>query len=424
MFYSANGKIIEHIGDISSDDLKVKTDIQNKQNISRDTLIKASTKITNNVSNQVAQSNQASINNNVLASNLIALTNSSIDGDLNIVGTQATSSATAETKAKIDQTVQSNIQNDFKQSISKEITNQLPDAQAEFSETSKKLTDQAMAKVNKLAKSTDKSEADKNRELVKAIMNPLGSKESQSNRELQTNIKNTLNLSEDFTFEDQNELENTINNKIDQQNVAGCYSSVSAENRLLLQNLDIGGDVNLKDNKFTAMAKSVMECIIDQELTSDISNKISNIIESRINRLVEGASDDKKELAKAIGEAVKAGIVDSAYPDPNEYPDEVKQLMKDSYGIDINDESDSSKETTDISDESSSTNNTSVSDDSDSNGSGSDNNSDDNNDNSNNTSDNDSNNEEIDPTILWGIGFGIGILILIIIIIAILSSRN
>lgn len=297
-----------------------------KTNIDRNTVIRASQKIVNNVFNDVAQSNTAEVFNAIAASNSISL--NAIECDtLNITNIDQNADALADTIAVFVQKTKSSISTKVQTSIQKEISNDVPNDAADLM----KIQNSAM---KDFLDATPGLEKNKNKKigffgaLAAAVasvggkregfdvIEPLisaGNKKSIDNSyKLDNELKKEFNLNENFSVEDKDEIYNTINNKVKQENFAKCQQSASSINNLTLNDI-VCKNLNIDKIKQNAFARSLLTCTFNQVLVSEVATEISNRIDKRISRMSNAAKTDAdKDRIKKFGDAVKERLVNAS----------------------------------------------------------------------------------------------------------------
>lgn len=311
---------------------KLKNSLEKTSNISREMMIEAVNNLTNNIVNNVSQKNSASLSNMVSQYNIISLTDSTIGGDMNIIGNTSTNTSSTDTTGIINQTQDSNIKTDISTSIIKNITNSLPNAEEQHQASLKKMMDDSIQKLQESLETANYNTIDP-KSLIDGLNTGIAGTvnvDIEKSTEIEQNIKDVLNLNEDFKVYDENNLENNISNIIDQNNFASCLASTVQRNEINLRNLDITGNVNIKDNIQKNIAKSLMTCVIDQTITNEISNKIVTQIESNISRMFDAVADQAPEnlpLLVDMYDAANKSIVTSSEYNEEEIPEKIGDLI-------------------------------------------------------------------------------------------------
>jgi len=314
-----------------------KTNVNNSKNITkkgefktkidRDTVIKASQKIVNNVFNDVAQNNTAQVFNAIAASNSISLNAVECD-TLNISNVDQNADALADTVAVFVQKTKSSISTKVQTSIQKEISNDVPNDTAELMKIQNSAMKDFMDATPGLNDENKKKKLSLFGSLAAAIAGVGGSKEGfdiieplvsagntkniDNSYKLNAEIKKEFNLSENFSVDDKDEIYNTINNKVNQENFAKCQQLASSANNLTVNDV-ICKNLNIDKIKQNAFARSLLTCTFNQVLISEVATAISNRIDKRISRMSKAAKTDAdRDRIKKFGDAVRERLVNAS----------------------------------------------------------------------------------------------------------------
>ena len=200
-----------------SDSTKVTKNFENNQKINRSMMVESITKLVNNVSSDVMQKNSAAATSAAGAENTLALQD--IDCDtININDITQGAQATNITVVKASQSNTSKISNEISTTIDKTIEKVGgTDLAALQAENTKQLNDFMGAMPG-----YDPNKAQK---LASQCPDDSGSLFSAGNKcdvsssyELDASVKQSLDLDESFKINDQDDVSNTIQTKLDQAN--------------------------------------------------------------------------------------------------------------------------------------------------------------------------------------------------------------
>ena len=280
-----------------SDSTKVTKNFENNQKINRSMMVESITKLVNNVSSDVMQKNTAAATSAAGASNSLAL--SDIDCDVvSISGINQSAQATNITVVKASQSNTSKISNEISTSIDKTIEKVGgTDLAALQAENTKQLNDFMGAMPG-----YDPNKAQK---LASQCPDDSGSLFSAGNKcdvsssyELDASVKQSLDLDESFKINDQDDISNTIQTKLDQANFASCSAAASAENQIVLTKVKCK-NMKISDIDQQAIAKLYMTCVFDQKNVSEIANKITNKIAKKYNQIYDAVAKKGEEKGQA-----------------------------------------------------------------------------------------------------------------------------
>tara|TARA_B100001093_G_scaffold520097_1_gene612662 strand:- start:3298 stop:4773 length:1476 start_codon:yes stop_codon:yes gene_type:complete len=261
--------------------IKKKADLST--DINRDMVVNAVNKIVNEVSNEVAQANKADMSLGVGCSNSTVIMG--VTCDVMNVTTKQESKCRSVSNADLTQKNTSSIKSDFSTNLQTKVTNSLPNDTAKIQEQN----NQAMLA---FAKSMpDGYDPDKASKLVGGMdtggFNNTNNINTSYN--LDQELKQTFNLSEKFEVNNKNEVSNTIDNKVSNENYSSCASSTLSNNNLFIADV-VCKRLNV-DAVQSSMAEALLDCMINQESISEISNSIVNTIEDNFSRMYDDISN-------------------------------------------------------------------------------------------------------------------------------------
>lgn len=309
-----------------------------KNNIDRSMNVESTQKIFNDIITEVSQNNSADVQNAVAASNSINLMGIECD-TVNFSGSNQNSYSGGSVSATIVQESTNKIHNSIENEIKKKILNKLPnnldDIQKKDNEMMKQFLNSMPGydpnKASKLAGNVSN--------------NGFGNKTNIDYKyNLDLELKKELNLDDTFKIEDNDDINSNIKNSVNQNNLAKCSASASANNILNLNDIKCK-TANISNLKQQAYAESILSCAINQDLINEISTKIVNKIDKNFERMYEAAKDDdgRKKVAalkQAVGEIMRniSGLPynDESSSKPVESSNEVqkkKESKNDSQGI-------------------------------------------------------------------------------------------
>ncbi len=305
-------RIVEHLisgGNKTSikDSTKVNKSFENNQKINRSMMVESVTKLVNNVSQDVMQKNTSSAAAAAGASNTLMLSGINCD-EIEISGVRQKAEATADVLVKSQQSNVSKISTEISTSIDKTIEKVGgTDLAALQAENTKQLNDFMKAmpgydpdKAQKLA-----SKCPKGGGLLSA-----GNKcDVSTEYELNASVKQALELDESFKINDQDDVSNDIKTKVEQANFASCQANATAQNAIILQDIQCGvmsavnqakrdaaneasgkptrKKLTVSDIQQDAISKLYMTCVFDQKNVSEIANKITNSIAKKYNQIYD-----------------------------------------------------------------------------------------------------------------------------------------
>ncbi len=292
----------------SSSSTKVTKNFENNQKINHSMMVDSITKLVNNVSSDVMQKNSATAASAAGASNSLNLMAIECD-TVTISNVNQGAQSTNQTTVKTSQSNTSTISNDISTNIDKTIEKVgSTDLEALESANTKQLND-FMGSMpgydpNKAQKLSSQCPDDS------ASLFSTGNKcKTNSSYELDATVKQSLELDESFKINDQDDISNEIQTKLDQANFASCQASSTASNQIALQKVKCK-DMKISDIEQQAIANLYMECVFDQKNVSEITNKITNKISKKYNQIYDAVNAKGAEKGQAwLDEKMK--IVDA-----------------------------------------------------------------------------------------------------------------
>ncbi len=276
-----------------SDSTKVTKNFENNQKIDRSMMVESVTKLVNNVSSDVMQKNSSTAASAAGASNSLNLMDIECD-NVTISNVNQAAQSTNQTVVKSTQSNFSKISNEISTTIDKTIEKVGgTDLAALQAENTKQLNDFMGAmpgydpdKAQKLASQCPDDSAS----LISA-----GNKcNVSSSYELDASVKQSLELDESFKINDQDDISNEIQTKLDQANFASCEASASSSNQIALQKVKCK-DMKISDIEQQAIASLYMTCVFDQKNVSEIANKITNKISKKYNQIYDAVAKKGEE---------------------------------------------------------------------------------------------------------------------------------
>jgi hypothetical protein len=295
----------------------IKRSFENNQNIDTSLAVTSLTKLTNNVVNDVVQNNSAIASSAVGALNSLWLSGVECE-TINLDGIKQSTEAENQSLMKITQSNVSKISTDISSSIDKNIQSTGGPVLNEYEAKSNDALNKFAAEIPNFdpAKAQSMVAAD---EMCPASL--LGTSSTECNGKvnssfkLDESVRNYLKLDQSFKIEDNDNIDNEINNKISQANVANCKSQASSKNEIILNDiqcdvasaaakakragkktLNKDGSLTISNIEQNAVAKLYMTCIIDQKNSSDISTKILNKISKKYNQIYDAVAKKAQEL--------------------------------------------------------------------------------------------------------------------------------
>ena len=404
--FKKNNKIIENLigigfgfGDASDDSTSDTTNVNiNKDSvyestIDRGTVIDATTKLVNDVITNVSQQNSAEVFNSVGASNMIWINNIECDV-FNYSNSYQDSSVIAENYADIAQENISKITTNIVNSISKSLTNNQP-------ESIEELTDGSHPAMKKFLESS--GGIDPGMVMQFLDQDPLRSDKEwydfggsytpdnvEKNLTIQEKLQSTFKLNQSFTLENNEEVEDAIENNIVQTNLSTCSQSSVANNIINISNIRCN-TINFDNIDQEAYAESILTCIINQEMVSEIANKILNKIDTDISNMIGAIEypEDPEDIERIqlLKDAALEQIINAAGMGGGGYDVNTADSLDTTSGINVNDSNTDDQNTTTTTSTTTSTSDDNASDNNDtSNGTSTSDNGTDNGDTSNGTS--------------------------------------
>jgi hypothetical protein len=281
-----------------------KRTFENNQNIDSNMAITSLTKLTNNIVNSVVQNNAAEASAAVAALNSMWLSGVECE-TITLNNINQSSNAQSQTNIQITQSNINKISSSVTSTIDKTIqTNGGTDINTLQAPMNDALKDYAKTIPNFNSATSQNMTGACSSSILNTANCPTG---QNNNFTLDSSIKNYLKLDDSFKITDSNNIDNEINNKINQSNVANCSSSASSANQIILndiqcdvasasgKSLNPNGKLTISDIEQKAVAKLFMTCIINQSNVSEISTKILNKISSKYNQIYDAVAKKAQE---------------------------------------------------------------------------------------------------------------------------------
>lgn len=282
----------------------IKKKFENNTKIKASMMVKSISKIVTKVASDVIQNNSAIAASATGASNKISLSSIKCD-TVNITNVYQDAVAIAQTNVKTSQSNSSKISNDISTSIDKSIEKiGSPDIAGFAAENTSKL--------NTIMSETPGYNPNAIHDLVGAcpgtrvpVVSGMTTVSSNNNcaanasYSLNASLNAKLELDNDFKINDEDNISNSINNKITSTNFASCSSSATANNSLNFIDI-ICSAMNLTNISQKAVSQLYMTCVFDQTNVSDISNKIKTKITKKYNQIYDAVAkkaQDKGSVA-------------------------------------------------------------------------------------------------------------------------------
>ena len=304
-------KIIEHLSVDNTtninDKTKVTKNFENNQKINRSMMVESITKLVNNVSQDVMQKNTSSAAAVAGASNTLMLSGIKCD-EINITGITQKAEATADVLVKSQQSNISKISTEISTSIDKTIEKVGSTDLAALQAENTKQLDAFMKAMpgydpNKSQKLASKCPDDG------GLLSGGNKCNVSSEYELNASVKQALDLNESFKINDQDNISNDIKTKVEQANFASCKANATAQNSIILQDIQCGllsavdqaksdatkeasgkpvkKKLTISNVEQDAVSKLYMTCVFDQKNVSEIANKITNSISKKYNQIYD-----------------------------------------------------------------------------------------------------------------------------------------
>ena len=281
------------------DSTKITKNFENNQKINRSMTVNSLTKIFNDVANDVIQKNTSTASAAVGASNTIFMSGINCETVV-ISGIKQTSDASSTVNVQSSQQNISKISNDITNEISKTIEKVGQTDLADLEAQNTRKLNQFMSAVPGYNPNKALELASKCPDKKKSVISVGNDCEISSEYQLDASVKSVLDLDESFTINDDDDVNNTIKNKIEQTNFASCQSSATAENAIVIQDIMCqvrsaadsaarearrGGTFIFEDVEQQATARLYMTCIFNQQNVNEIANKIYNNIAKKYNQI-------------------------------------------------------------------------------------------------------------------------------------------
>ncbi len=293
-------RLVENFGMGNRTNIGDKTNINknysSNQKIDRSMMVESLSKIVNNVAQDVVQNNSAEAASSAGSLNKVEISGVKCEQDFNLDGITQDAQATNTSETSIKQSNASKVSTEISTQISKTIEKAgATDVGAIMSENAAKL-DKFMNdmpgydpnKAQKLASKCPKTSG---------LLNSGNKCDVSTEYNLDATVQEALELDESFKITDNDDIENTINTKITQANLASCHSVASATNSLLVADIQ-AIYCNIRNISQKAVSNVYMKCIMNQENVNEIATKLSTSIEKKYQQIYDAVADKAKKEGK------------------------------------------------------------------------------------------------------------------------------
>jgi len=301
-------RIVEHWpGKEETNINRSKESKESSTEISKDMVVNATTKILSSAINEAASKNSAELTKALSASNKIALSGAKGKG-FKLSGIKQSAEVKSKTEGEIVQKIASQMSNDISNSISKIFS--------QASEDIKKLKEDT--KIQESEGSTVGEVTGQIAGMANNLVDNLFGGKTTNITETEKSLKEAFKLSEDFKVDDEDIVENTVKNQMSSENLAKCAEQSAAENEINLADIDAGdGEIEISDIEQTALVDSAMKCAFNQEILTEMANKIANKVEKTFEKISKSLDEQEKttDISKqkgdlaALGDAVSKTVV-------------------------------------------------------------------------------------------------------------------
>lgn len=293
---TSNQRVIETIFNVGGtnetiNDTKIKNLTEKTQNISKDMIVSSTAKLLNKAINEAAANNSAEITKALSASNKISISGAKGKG-FTLKGVDQRAEVKSKTEGEIVQKIANKMNNDMSNSISKSFEQASSDVKKLKEDISKGTSlGDGVAALGELGGKI----ADGAAKVASRAVNVGGTNREVNKKELENTLRETLNLSENFKVDDNDEVENIIKNQMSQENLAKCAEEAAAANEINLADIDAGdGPIEISDIKQTALVDSAMKCAFNQEIVNEMANKIVNDLEKTFKKVSDSMSQEER----------------------------------------------------------------------------------------------------------------------------------
>ena len=293
--YQLKNKLTEHFIKVddktSNTDISVTKDLTDiSKKIDRNTVINGTSKLLSSTINEVANKNISEMSQFITLSNSFEIGKVKTDGDFNLTNfkqkVNIDNSANINAAQKIKNKIITDIARTMKTNI-KNIVKSVTEDKDLFSKSSNSGTNIGDMIGNKIGA------------IVGALgMSFGGSTTGYTSKEDIKSVKDELELDESFTAVNNREVGDKIKNKLSSENIASCVSKTKSGNAFKIDNMDVGGNVNIDEFEQVAAIKNVLNCIFNNEVLNDLASTMVDDFEENISRMSESAA--KRSIATKI----------------------------------------------------------------------------------------------------------------------------
>jgi hypothetical protein len=291
-------KIIEQFGLFTKKSASVSNDItrsfDNSVKIDSSFNTKNINNIMNTAINNVSQESSADILVLTIQSNEIKLTNITCP-TIAISGNRQSNVSESHLKAEVHQTKVNNIASDIMDKVSTKITNQVPDNTEDMLKQMNASGAQFMNNTSTLDKMNKATMGNIASGLSGGAFSIGGSTSVNVKNKLDESMKQALDINKSINIDTTQNFSNNLSNDIDQISNSRCGVKTMQQNKIVIQGAlcnALTGSVTIANNSQTNAAKAYLDCLITQNSTNKVSQKITSNIDNYFKSYVENINPD------------------------------------------------------------------------------------------------------------------------------------
>jgi hypothetical protein len=240
----------------------------------------------------------------IAAVNKLNIKNAKSKGDFVLSNIDQKSKIESKTTASMVQKIQTKVMNDLGSKLSDNITKQTEDIKNLDKQTN--MGDIVNSLANIAGKAIDGVMEVAGKLADSSIGSSVSNKKTNVN---ETAIKKNLELNDGFKVNKDESINSALTNALDQKNIAKCAESISAGGEINLENIEsTDGSIKITNIQQEAIIGSVTDCVFNQELLTEVSNKMIDSINKTLASAAKNVSKEKQGDLDVVGVAAAAVI--------------------------------------------------------------------------------------------------------------------
>lgn len=294
------------------DTTKIK-DLKNiETNINQSKVISGLTSLLSSAVTNAVSSNSADLLKSIAVSNTISVSGAS-GSSFTLSKISQSNVVSQETNANFVQQVTTKVINDISNSLKENIDSATKQASSDIknitSDEKKSTTLGGMLNslTNVAGKGLDT--------LGKVLSLSAGNSTQQStSKDIDQELKQMYSLNQSFTYNKSDNVTSTLQNVLSTSNLSKCAADSNISNKIDLSKINVTGPIVISEIDQSNVVKDVMNCVFNQSVLNDLSNKILDDYNKLIKEMIENVDEklDQEHKTSTQGDIYAAGVAGGA----------------------------------------------------------------------------------------------------------------